>query len=553
MPANVEWFDSGVALFGGEAVSISASGTVTVGSLNGAYNDETPAGQPGVTPLGGAVIAPNSPAWSLIGRIGASGLPFEIGTGVNFAVPAIGELYLSVNDNYFPDNAGTWSVTINVTGGPVLVWGDEFNGAGGSLPDPTKWTYDLGRDTNALGTNGWGNNELETYTNGSQNAYLDGSGHLVISALNPVSGYYASARMKTAGLFSTRYGMIEASMELPVGAGLWPAFWMLGTNITSAGWPECGEIDMMENVLTNGGCAPYYPWIGTNHIQSTIHGPQANSVTNDFDICGSMYDFNTGDSVENYHIYGAIWSPVLVQFFVDNPGNVFATFTSNEVVQAGGQWVFDHPFYILLNLAVGGNWPGSPNATTPFPANISVDYVRVYQWNMASITPPTLVITSPTPSQHMTNALAYVVGTANDSWQVVGVWYQLNSGSWNSATTTNNFTNWTATLELTAGTNTVNAFDMDPGGISSTVASVSVVSSNTFKLQLALTNSHPLTSTGLVFTLQISPNMNGHIQVSTNLTSWVTLTNFVGTNSTLTIRDPAATNYSRRFYRAVIP
>jgi hypothetical protein len=154
----------------------------------------------------------------------------------------------------------------------------------------------------------------------------------------------------------------------------------------------------------------------------------------------------------------------------------------------------------------------------------------------------------------MTNALATVVGTAGDNWKVAGVWYQLNNnGAWNPTATTNGWTNWTTTLQLTAGTNTVKAYAMDLAGNFSTTNSVSVVSSNTFKLQLAFTNTLPLKTNGLVFSLQLSTGLNGHIQVSTNLTSWITLTNFVGTNSTITFRDPAATNSPRRFYRAVVP
>jgi hypothetical protein len=153
----------------------------------------------------------------------------------------------------------------------------------------------------------------------------------------------------------------------------------------------------------------------------------------------------------------------------------------------------------------------------------------------------------------MTNALATVAGTTSDNWGVTGVWYQLNSGAWNASVTTNGWTNWTTTVELIAGTNTVKAYAMNLGGNVSTNSSVSIVSSNTFMLQLVFTNSVPLKTNGLAFSLQLSTGLNGHIQVSTNLTSWDTLTNFVGTNSTLIFRDPAATNFSRRFYRAVIP
>jgi hypothetical protein len=158
----------------------------------------------------------------------------------------------------------------------------------------------------------------------------------------------------------------------------------------------------------------------------------------------------------------------------------------------------------------------------------------------------------------MTNAMANVVGTASDNWKVSAVWYQLTNnilavGPWSLATTTNNYTNWTTTVTLAAGSNTVKAYAVDLGGNHSSTSSVRVLSSNTFKLQLNFALSRPLTSTGLTFTLQISSNLYGHLQFSTNLTSWATLTNFVGTNTTLNFRDPAATSSKSRFYRAVIP
>jgi hypothetical protein len=164
-----------------------------------------------------------------------------------------------------------------------------------------------------------------------------------------------------------------------------------------------------------------------------------------------------------------------------------------------------------------------------------------------------LTITAPVAGQHMTNALATVVGTASDNWKVAGVWYQLNAGAWSQPATTNNWTDWTTTVELQNATNTLKAYALDLGGNFSTTNIVSFVSSNTFKLQLAFTAAQPLATNGLNFALQISPGLNGHVQVSTDLVDWVTLTNFVGTNATLNFTDPAATNLNYRFYRAVIP
>jgi hypothetical protein len=214
--------------------------------------------------------------------------------------------------------------------------------------------------------------------------------------------------------------------------------------------------------------------------------------------------------------------------------------------------------FVFTNWVASTNWIGSATTTkTNLPFTMASNLTL--QVNFLDVTKPTLSITAPTAGQHMTNALATVVGTTADNWKVNAVWYQLTNGiltngTWSLVTaTTNNYTNWTTTVTLAVGTNTVKAYAVDLGGNHSTTSSVSVLSSNTFKLKLNFALSQPLTSTGLNFTLQISSNLYGHVQVSTNLTSWTTLTNFVGTNTTLNFRDPAATNSSSRFYRAVIP
>lgn len=173
--------------------------------------------------------------------------------------------------------------------------------------------------------------------------------------------------------------------------------------------------------------------------------------------------------------------------------------------------------------------------------------------NLVETAKPSVTISSPTNLQKMTNALATFVGTSTDAWQVAYVLYQLNNGSWDLPQTDNNWTNWTVTLPLMQGTNKLNAYAMDLGGNLSTTTSVSVISSNTFQLDLAFTNAAPLKTNGLFFSLQLSSHLNGHIQVSSNLTGWTTLTNFVGTNNQLNFRDPAATSSGRRYYRAVIP
>jgi hypothetical protein len=208
--------------------------------------------------------------------------------------------------------------------------------------------------------------------------------------------------------------------------------------------------------------------------------------------------------------------------------------------------------FVFNNWVLSTNWIGGATTTKTNLLFMMASNLTL-QVNFLDVTKPTNTITAPTAGQHMTNALATVVGTARDNWKVAGVWYQLNNGAWNATATTNGWTNWTTTVELVVGTNTVKAYAMDLGGNFSTTNSLSIVSSNTFKLQLAFTNAFPLKTNGLVFILQLSTGLNGHIQVSTNLTSWTTLTNFVGTNTTLNFRDPAATNLSHRFYRAIIP
>jgi hypothetical protein len=209
--------------------------------------------------------------------------------------------------------------------------------------------------------------------------------------------------------------------------------------------------------------------------------------------------------------------------------------------------------FSFTNWTISTNWLG--NAKTN---NVTVQFVMesnlTLQVSFVDVKVPTLSITAPTSGQKMTNALANVRGTASDNWRVTDVWYQLNTNAWSLATTTNGWTNWSVTLALVKGTNTVSAYATDPGGNISPTQSVSFFSSNTFKLQLSFQGGGPhMTGNGLSFDLQISPGLSGHVEASTNLVSWVTLTNFVGTNATLDFRDAAATNYDQRFYRAVVP
>jgi beta-glucanase (GH16 family) len=245
--------------------------------------------------------------------------------------------------------------------GYTLVWSDEFNGADGSSPDSSKWTYDTGGK-------GWGNKELECYTNRTQNAKIQG-GNLVITAekenfacTDGVASHYTSARLKTQGLFSQGYGRFEARIKIPKGQGMWPAFWMLGNYNSSIGWPKCGEIDIMENI----GKEP-----GTVH--GSLHGPSSTGPTSD---ATALFSLPAGQNfADDFHLYAVEWDPGTIRFYVDT--NLYATFNSSQW-PAGGTWEFDRPFFIILNVAVGGSWPGSPDNTTVFPQQMLVDYVRVY-------------------------------------------------------------------------------------------------------------------------------------------------------------------------------
>jgi beta-glucanase (GH16 family) len=245
--------------------------------------------------------------------------------------------------------------------GWALVWSDEFSTPDGSPPDPAKWTYDLGGK-------GWGNRELESYTNRPENAHIE-KGNLVITAqketytaADAITRDYTSARLKTQGLFTQTYGRIEARIKIPAGQGMWPAFWMLGEDIPTAGWPKCGEIDIMENI----GKEP-------DKLHGSLHGPSTTANTSDLT---SIFTLPAGQNfADDFHLYAVEWSPDIIRFYVD--ANLYATFRPSDW-PAGGKWVFDHPFFIILNLAVGGDWPGSPDASTKFPQSMLVEYVRVY-------------------------------------------------------------------------------------------------------------------------------------------------------------------------------
>lgn len=237
-----------------------------------------------------------------------------------------------------------------------LVWEDDFEGAEGSSIDASKWTFDEGR-----GSNGWGNNELQYYTNRTDNVSLDGNGNLAIVAKEEsFSGAsYTSGRILTQGVFDQTYGRFEARIKLPWGQGIWPAFWMLGTNITEVSWPQCGEIDIMEYRGQEPGI-----------IHGSVHGPGysgGNAVTKAYTLTGSRFDID-------FHEFAVEWGEDYINYYVDDI--LYQQITPDDTP---GEWVYNTPFFLILNVAVGGSFVGSPNQDTRFPQTMLVDWIRVYK------------------------------------------------------------------------------------------------------------------------------------------------------------------------------
>lgn len=236
----------------------------------------------------------------------------------------------------------------------VLVWSDDFDGKAGISPDSTKWTYDIGNS-------GWGNSELQYYTKRPSNVQLSGDGNLIITAIKEsFSGAsYTSARIKTKGLFSQTYGRFEARIKTPTGPGIWPAFWLLGDNIDQVNWPMCGEIDIMEQ----RGQQPAITY-------GSIHGPGnfgANAITKGYGLTSGRFD-------TDFHLYAVEWGEDYIDFYIDT--YLYQRIKPENII---GKWVFNTPFFMILNVAVGGNYVGYPTSGTPFPQSMYIDYVKVYK------------------------------------------------------------------------------------------------------------------------------------------------------------------------------
>lgn len=250
----------------------------------------------------------------------------------------------------------------------VLVWSDEFEGTAGSSVDAASWQIDSG-DGCARGNCGWGNNEKEYYSGAAENLALDGRGHLMIVARRAAAGLtcyygpcrYTSGKITTRGKVEARPGRVEARIELAEGQGLWPAFWLLGADVPPLPWPDCGELDIMENHGSN-----------LQSTSSAIHGPGYFGKTPFVHAATSR----SGSFADDFHTFAVEWDSLGVQFFVDD--SLHYTVERHDI-ERYGRYVFDKPFFIILNLAVGGNFDSDPKSDSVFPATMLVDYVRVFR------------------------------------------------------------------------------------------------------------------------------------------------------------------------------
>lgn len=232
-----------------------------------------------------------------------------------------------------------------------LVWQDEFDQP---VLDRSKWTPETGG-------HGWGNAESQYYTDRPENAFIKDGKLIIHVQKEPFQGKrFTSARLITKDLFAQAYGRFEARIRIPTGQGIWPAFWLLGDDISGVGWPQCGEIDIMENIGREPGV-----------VYGTLHGPGYAGAEN----IGQSISLPDGERyADDFHLYAVEWDPAEIRWYVDD--SLYQTVRLEDVP---GEWVYDHPFFILLNVAVGGYWPGYPDETTVFPQRMIIDYVRVYQ------------------------------------------------------------------------------------------------------------------------------------------------------------------------------
>jgi beta-glucanase (GH16 family) len=268
------------------------------------------------------------------------------------STPSITGTIVTEDGIYLPtDNTG-YTTPLTYTG-YTLTWADEFSG---SVLDATAWNQETGNN------NGWGNNELQNYTNSLKNTFLS-NGNLIIEARKEQSGgvNYSSARLTTQNKKNFKFGRIDIRAKLPVDKGMWPALWMLGSNINTVGWPQCGEIDIMELVGLNN-----------NKVYSTMHWKNTAGTRSSN---GSAYTLPSGNFSQQFHVFSLIWTQDLIKTYVDDV--LYATTSISNVSPAA--YPFNANQFFLFNIAVGGDWPGAPDASTNFPQRMFVDYVRVFQ------------------------------------------------------------------------------------------------------------------------------------------------------------------------------
>jgi beta-glucanase (GH16 family) len=333
----------------------------------------TPAGAAGASSAGSSVPAAGTASPPAAGTTGAR----DAGCTSGPACPAAMRDAATATDAAQPSDAATRDATTSDAGPPpdaapdagdsgsepdaerpgwTLTFREEYDGPAGTGIDTSKWTPVNRGD-------GFGNNELQFYTPRSENVRMDGDGSLIIEVLeeNYMGRMYTSTRLESIGKFEQTYGRFEIRARLPFGQGIWPAFWLLGNDIGEVSWPQCGEIDIMEHV----GRTP-----STNY--GSLHGPGysgGNPLSQQYMLPGGAR------FADDFHEYAVEWERDVVRWYVD--GNLYHTRTPDDVPQ-GGEWVYDHPFYMVLNVAVGGPFPGNPDDTTTFPQRLLVDYVRVY-------------------------------------------------------------------------------------------------------------------------------------------------------------------------------
>jgi beta-glucanase (GH16 family) len=304
----------------------------------------------------GSAGAPFSAAGAPSSAAGASGGAVDIGAGGSQAGSSMGGEVSTGGGEPVPSagsggSAGTTGTVDSPPAGWTLTWSDEFDGDAGKQADPKKWKYSNG-PSNV-------NNELEYYSNRPENSALDGMGHLLITSRKEAFNgrNYTSAKMTSQGLFSQKYGRLETRVQLPAGKGLWPAFWALGNN--NVGWPQCGEIDIMETIGSQ---------LTIN--RGSLHGP---GYSGDSPLTAQFHLMDGSDFSKDFHVYGIEWAENVVRFYVD--GMLYETRTPQDV--PGKQWVYNHDFYLIYNVAVGGKFPGNPDDSI-FPRTMTIDYVRVY-------------------------------------------------------------------------------------------------------------------------------------------------------------------------------